>query len=320
LVNVSKPLVSVIIPAHNAAPWIRESVGSAIGQTHEALEVIVVDDGSADDTAIILAEFTHPRLNVVTQSRHGAAAARNTGLSVSKGQFIQFLDADDTLSSSKIELQLEALTHEPRDAVASCEWVHLVPRGVRTARERDGWQIRDPLEWLVASLRGGGMMQPAAWLTPREVIERAGPWNESLTLHDDGDFFARVLASASANVFVKEARVIYRDNPEGLSRQRSRQAAQSALAVCRSRHSVIIARRSDPAALTAIATQYAQFAYEFSGSTPDLAAEALHEIERLDAKPDPIIGGRLFRTASRLAGFPTAMRFREMIQGVQRSE
>jgi glycosyltransferase involved in cell wall biosynthesis len=307
-------LVSVIMPAFNAAQWIRESISSVINQSYPHLEIIVVDDGSADNTSLAVAEFTDPRIHLISQSRNGAASARNAGMAIATGSYIQFLDADDLLSDRKIERQINALTSEPDSSVASCEWVHLENGRIRKPDQHAVWKVCDPIEWLVQSLRGGGMMQPAGWLTPRNVIDRAGLWNESLTLHDDGDFFARVLANASSNVFVEDATVLYRDNPRGLSRQRSRKAAESAFAVCESRQAVIAARRSDHDALTAIATQYAQFAYEFALSAPDLASKAMQNIEALRVPVEPVLGGRFFKILTRAAGFPTAMGIRRIIQ------
>jgi glycosyltransferase involved in cell wall biosynthesis len=302
----------VIIPAFNAAQWIRESISSVTAQTYSHLEIIVVNDGSTDHTAQIVAELTDPRIHLLSQGQRGAAAARNAGLGVASGRLIQFLDADDLLSPEKIERQVVALERESTASIASCEWVHFGDGGVRKAEQRSAWPVRDPIDWLVRSLRGGGMMQPAGWLTPRTVIDRAGPWNEKLTLHDDGDFFARVLAASDANLFVDDAVVFYRDNPRGLSRQRSRPAAESAFAVCESRHSVIASRRRDRAAHSAIATQYAQFAYEFASSAPDLTARALEQIAALGAPPDAVVGSTVFRRAARLAGFSTAMRLRRL--------
>lgn len=306
------PLVSVIIPAHNAARWIRDSVSSALNQIWRTVEVIVVDDGSTDDTAAILDSFTDDRLEVIRQIQSGASAARNAGMRVAGGELIQFLDADDELSADKIELQIDALRRSPPGSIASCAWVHLGPDGTRDPLERSAWTVTDPIDWLVDSLLGGGMMQPACWLTPKDVIDRAGPWNEALTLHDDGDFFARVLAQAATNVFVAGPRVLYREHDASLSRHRDTRSAESAFAVCRSRHAVISSRRNDDKARSAIATQYAQFVYEFSLSSPQLAADAMSIIESLGARPAPITGGAAFRFCSQVAGFPAAMRLRSM--------
>ena len=315
--TIEAPLVSVIMPAFNAAQWIRESISSVITQSYSHLEIIVIDDGSTDNTSLAVAEFTDPRIQLISQTQRGAASARNAGLAVATGKFIQFLDADDLLSDRKIERQITALNSEPENTVASCEWVHFENGRIRKPDQSAGWRERDPIQWLVQSLRGGGMMQPAGWLTPRTVIDRAGVWDERLTLHDDGEFFARVLASAKSNIFVDDATVLYRENPRGLSRQRSRKAAESAFAVCTARHTIIASRRNDRDALAAVATQYAQFAYEFAFSAPDLSAKALHAIETLAEPVDAIVGGPAFRLLTRMAGFPTAIGIRNLLRGVK---
>jgi hypothetical protein len=175
------------------------------------------------------------------------------------------------------------------------------------------WQVSDPVEWLTCSLSGGGMMHSGAWLTPRAAIEAAGPWDESLTLHDDGEFFTRVLLKVARNVFVPDVTVFYRAVPGSLSRKRSRRAVESALAVCRSRHKHLLAASDTRAVRRALATQYAQFAYEFTVTAPDLSREVLRAMIELRAAPLPVIGGRKFRWLSRTVGMARALRFRAVI-------
>src|SRR5271165_3187575 len=104
------PLVSVIIPVYNSEKYLAESIESAIGQTWSSKEIIVVDDGSTDNSFEIARKFAgRPEVKVVTQENRGAAAARNAGLKEAKGEFIQFLDADDLLSADKIESQMKLL-------------------------------------------------------------------------------------------------------------------------------------------------------------------------------------------------------------------
>src|SRR5713101_6428833 len=106
-IPVVKPLVSILIPAYNAQSWIGETLQSAISQTWDRKEIIVVDDGSKDDTLAIARQFESCGVRVVTQKNQGAAAARNKAFSLSQGDFIQWLDADDLLASDKITKQLE---------------------------------------------------------------------------------------------------------------------------------------------------------------------------------------------------------------------
>src|SRR5256885_9187181 len=106
---VLKPLVSILIPAYNAQGWIADTLRSAIAQTWERTEIIVVDDGSTDQTLAIARGFESDRVRVVTQQNQGAAAARNKCLALSRGDYIQWLDADDLLSHDKISRQVQAL-------------------------------------------------------------------------------------------------------------------------------------------------------------------------------------------------------------------
>lgn len=305
------PLVSIIIPAYNAERWIGATLDSCVSQTWENIEVIVVDDGSSDQTSRAADATRDPRVQLFRQDHNGAAAARNRGLEEALGDLIQFLDADDLLSSDKLEKQIEALREEQADAVASCAWGSFVaaPETATIATE-PVWPIADPVKWLTVSLSGGGMMQPAGWLTPRSVADAAGPWDESLTLHDDGEYFARVLLKASLNVFVPEAKVYYRIVADSLSNRRSRAATESALAVCRSRERHLLAACDTSRVRRALATQYAQFAYEFVETAPDLANDALGAIRALGVRPVPVIGGRSFRVLSSTVGFERALRLR----------
>src|ERR1700722_18018315 len=97
-----KPLVSILIPAYNSEKWISDTLRSAIAQTWTHKEIIVVDDGSKDQTAAIARQFEADGVRVVTQKNQGAAAARNTAFGLSRGDYIQWLDADDLLSPDKI--------------------------------------------------------------------------------------------------------------------------------------------------------------------------------------------------------------------------
>lgn len=106
-------LVSVIIPTYNYGPYIEEAVQSALDQGIDDLEVIVVDDASTDDTLERLARCTDPRLRVAALAHGGVCAARNHGLSVARGRYIAFLDADDRWRPGKLDRQLAILEREP---------------------------------------------------------------------------------------------------------------------------------------------------------------------------------------------------------------
>ena len=102
-----KPLVSILIPAYNSEEWIAYTMRSAIAQTWERKEIIVVDDGSSDRTAEVARRFASKEVSIVSVENQGAAAARNHALKLSQGDYIQWLDADDLLAPDKIAKQME---------------------------------------------------------------------------------------------------------------------------------------------------------------------------------------------------------------------
>src|SRR5688500_18381722 len=102
----SHPLVSVIIPTYNRAGMLRRALQSVCAQTHAHLEVILVDDGSTDDTELVVRDFEDHRFSYIRQSNSGAPAARNAGIGRARGEFVAFLDSDDERLPDKVTAQL----------------------------------------------------------------------------------------------------------------------------------------------------------------------------------------------------------------------
>src|SRR5277367_1657184 len=128
-VDTVKPLVSILIPAFNAGPWIADTIQSALEQTWERKEIIVVDDGSSDQTLAIAQRFAAKGVTVITQPNEGAAAARNKAFSVCRGDYIQWLDADDLLAPDKIAKQIEAANECANNlTLLSCGWAYFIYR------------------------------------------------------------------------------------------------------------------------------------------------------------------------------------------------
>jgi glycosyltransferase involved in cell wall biosynthesis len=210
-----KPLVSILIPAYNAEEWIADTIRSAIAETWQRKEIIVVDDGSTDGTAEVARRFASKKVMLVSTKNQGAAAARNHALHLSQGDYIQWLDADDLLAPDKIERQLAAIQEmDDRRILLSSPWgyfgyrtryAHFVPSSL--------WNDLSPVEWLVRKMGENLHMQTATWLTSREITEAAGPWDARLQYDDDGEYFCRVLLAAKGTRFVPEAKVFYRRTP-----------------------------------------------------------------------------------------------------------
>jgi glycosyltransferase involved in cell wall biosynthesis len=207
-----QPLVSILIPAFNAQEWIADTLRSAIAQTWPRKEIVVVDDGSKDQTLAIARQFESHGVWVVTQKNQGAAAARNKAFSLSQGDYIQWLDADDLLAPDKIARQMEVLDLcRSKRTLVSSAWGRFMYRYYRAEFVSTAlWCDLTPTEWLLRKMGQNLHMQPATWLVSRELTEAAGPWDTSLSVDDDGEYFCRVLLLSDRIRFVPEARVYYR--------------------------------------------------------------------------------------------------------------
>ena len=209
-----KPLVSILMPAYNAEHWIAESLQSAVDQTWQRKEIIVVDDGSTDRTAEIARRFASKEVKIVSTKNGGLSAAVNHAFELCQGDYIQELDSDDLLSADKIERQFAALREGDSKRIllsSPCAYFYY-----RTSHARfipnTVWHDLSPVEWLLRKMSKNLHMQNATWLVSRELAEAAGPWDTRLHYDQDGEYFARVVMSSEGTRFVPEARVFYRSS------------------------------------------------------------------------------------------------------------
>jgi glycosyltransferase involved in cell wall biosynthesis len=218
-------------------------------------------------------------VRVLDQPNGGAAAARNHGLRVARGDFIQFLDADDLISPDKIAAQLEMLRQRPAGMVATCAWGRF-QNDFRQASFADVAVFRDftPVDFLVLAGDTGAMMHPSAWLLPRAIAERAGPWNEALSLNDDGEYFCRVLLAGAGMAYCPAGRSYYRTGlPGSLSQQRSGRARRSQFRSVELIEQHLLATEDSPRTRRAAANYYQRFIHDFFPAPADLMrAAALH--------------------------------------------
>ena len=207
-----KPLVSILIPAYNAADWITYTLQSAIAQTWPRKEIIVVDDGSSDRTAEVARRLASKEVSIVSTSNNGLSAAVNQAYKLCQGDYIQELDSDDILAPDKIEKQISALREsDSKRILLSSPWAYFHYRTRRAQFMRNSlWQDLSPVEWLLRKMQENLHMQNATWLVSRELAEQAGPWDTSLQYDQDGEYFCRVLLASEGTRFVPEARVFYR--------------------------------------------------------------------------------------------------------------
>ncbi len=303
------PLVSVVIPCYNSVAWISAAINSVRVQTWPNREIIVVNDGSTDASLGAARACAGPDLRVFDQPNRGASAARNAGLRVARGEFIQFLDADDLLHPAKIETQVHALAPAAH-ALASGEWARFRDNPAEARFISDSnWCDLSAIEFLQLAFEDGRMMHPAAWLAPRALLDAAGPWDESLSLNDDGEYFARVMLRASGIRFCAGARSYYRSHlRQSLSGRKDFRALASLYRSFELTLGYLAAADNSPRTRAAVAHGWKWLAFELYPGRSDLAAQAEAHCRAFGGSRRPLPAGSRFQLASRLLGWRLAKR------------
>lgn len=185
------PLVSVVIPAYNSAPYIREAIDSALAQSLKDLEVLVIDDGSTDDTREIVQSYGHP-VQLIPQDHKGPAAARNRGIRESHGAFIAFLDSDDRWQPSKLVKQAALLQQRPDVGMVITGHAIFDEAGVRPTRRGSDKGTRllpgDPVRNI---FEHSGVGTPCI-MVRREVFDKVGYFDEDLIMSEDDNMWMRI--------------------------------------------------------------------------------------------------------------------------------
>jgi glycosyltransferase involved in cell wall biosynthesis len=187
--RVDGPLVSVVIPAYNAAAFLGEAIESALSQTHSPLEVIVVDDGSTDATAEIAVGYEGVRL--LRRPHCGQAAARNSGVEAAQGEVLAFHDADDVMLPDRIRVQLEQLhANPPVDLVLGGQDL-IVEEGAAPPAWHPASEFSFRAAQRQAGAGGRGNVHTMTLLVRREVFGLVGPFDENLRHGEDLDWLLR---------------------------------------------------------------------------------------------------------------------------------
>ncbi len=206
------PRVSVIIPTYNRYLFLMEAVESVLNQSFRDFELIVIDDGSEDDTA----EITHrypERLRYFFQKNQGAAAARNQGIKLSRAELITFLDSDDLWDKDKLRYQVDFMENTPDARICYTDeiWIR---RGIRVNprkrhRKDSGWIFDRALELCIIS--------PSSVMIRRELFSEVGYFDEELPVAEDYDLWLRIAAANPIYLIDKPLIVKRGGHPDQLS-------------------------------------------------------------------------------------------------------
>ncbi len=202
--DIAPGLVSTIIPVYNRPAMLREAVGSVLAQTHRPIEIIIVDDGSTDNTPRAgqsLAEERAEEIRFIRKANRGPGPAREAGRQLARGEFIQYLDSDDLLRPRKFEVQIAALRANPECDVAY---------GITRLVGLNGEVLADPFKWTGRPLRElfPGLLVDRWWCTHtplyrRRVCDAIGPWTD-LRWSQDWEYDGRVGALGTRLAYCPE--------------------------------------------------------------------------------------------------------------------
>jgi len=207
--SFDNPFVSIVTPAYNAQATVGETIESVLSQTFTNFELIVVDDGSMDDTANVVHQFEDKRIKYLYQTHKERSEARNNGIKNAKGKYIAFLDADDTWLPEKLEKQMELFEVDPNLGLVYsdlylCEGIF--PQKITLySRIRKLYRGYVPLRTMLEE----GFIQSATPIVKREVFDKVGNFDSNLIPLEDYDMWMRIVAKYSID-FVDQPLAYYR--------------------------------------------------------------------------------------------------------------
>ena len=188
------PKVSVIIPTYNRSSLIADAIQSVLAQTFGDFEIIVIDDGSTDNTKELVDNFKDPRIRYLYQKNQGVSVARNTGIQASRGEYVAFLDSDDTLLKEALEKRVEVLDRHPEAAFSYGQIYFVDEKGriIQLEPRSKSSYVREGIEELREILTFGHQFNNSAAMVRRSCLQEVGGFNPAFTCCQDVDLWVRL--------------------------------------------------------------------------------------------------------------------------------
>ncbi len=283
-------------------------MASLQAQTYKHIEVIVVDDGSNDDTASVVSQSKFPNLILLHQDKKGAGAARNLAYKSSKGKYIKFLDADDLINPEAIEKQVELAEKHP-ESIISGKWGRFYNTDINTFKlnPEKVWRDMNSQDWIIESWEeGANMTQPGIFLIPRMLIEKAGLWVAHLSKGpcDDMEFFTRIMLAANGVKFCNESTLYYRsglnNSLSGLKENESFEWFYQTMDMATAQ---LLKLNNTQRAKLAAAVQFKLLMFKAYNHNNDVSNAAAKKVKELGGSNYPYPAGGISKKLSKIIGW-----------------
>lgn len=316
------PLVSILIPSFNSEEYLANTLNSCLNQSYKNIEIIVVDDGSTDNSLAIAYEYVkkYSSIKVYFQKNIGAPSARNFAFENSNGEYIQYLDADDILDQEKIAMQIKKLKNEDEKSVifGSCKMFETSIEESTPYLTSVCMNYDDPQKFLLDLWGSATMVLPHSWLVPRSIIKKVGSWNEQLLKNQDGVFFAKVVHQSSKVIFAEDSLVYYRThNLNSVSRKKSSQSEASRLKSFLEYERLFVGKLEHDEVKRALAVVYSYFIFDNYPNNFTLVDHAQKKIESFGFKEPINVNITLYKKLSPLFGIYGAIRIHKNLSKVK---
>lgn len=235
----NSPLVSVIIPCYNQGKYLTDAIESVLSQSHTNWECIIINDGSTDNTRDIALRYAnaHSKIKYIEQPNRGVSSARNLGLEEAKGNYIQFLDADDFITPEKLELQCKSLSNISGIRLSYCDYYYCDENDIQKEILKGLFPshkfiMSNPLMDMAVRWEDDLSIPPHCFLfDARFFHEHHVRFDEELFNHEDWDCLMKILALNPVITFIDKKLSIYRVHRESLSKNREKMRKGFVMAV-----------------------------------------------------------------------------------------
>jgi glycosyltransferase involved in cell wall biosynthesis len=315
--------VSVLIPLFNSEKFIDKAIKSALDQTWTNKEIIIVDDGSTDNSLSVAKSYESEIVKVFSQPNHGASSARNLAFKHSSGDYIQYLDADDLLSEDKIAVQMKIAGIENfNPAVLIFGKTAFIENEITDAiiaSQAVNKSYDNPINLLIDLFSSVSFISSHAWLTHRDLVSISGEWDEVLSANDDGEFFSRVISYSKKVIYCDNGISYYRRSlPDSLSNIKSPDHTFSEYLSLKKISETILRYNNSPQSKAACSHIFNLFIVDWFPGNRFILSDIEKTMKQYGLNYFSNSPSRIYHFIQRVAGWRRALLFSEFYTGLKK--